>query len=41
LPGSIYGIACVVEEFSQEYLKSSKLYKLKLSEEIPPRGIGI
>ncbi|NLK85960.1 MAG: LysR family transcriptional regulator [Clostridiaceae bacterium] len=35
-----FGVACVVEEFSQEYLKSSKLYKLKLSEEIPPRGIG-
>lgn len=35
-----FGIACVVEEFSQEYLKSEKLYKLKLSEEIPPRGIG-
>jgi len=35
-----FGIACVVEEFSQEYIKSSKLYKLNLTEEIPPRGIG-
>lgn len=35
-----FGIACVVEEFSQEYLRSSKLYKLRLSEEIPPRSIG-
>ncbi len=35
-----FGIACVVEEFSQEYLKLSKLYKIDISEAIPARGIG-
>lgn len=35
-----FGIACVVEEFSQEYLESSKLYKINISEAIPPRGMG-
>jgi len=35
-----FGIACVIEEFSQEYLKNGLLYKLKLEEEIPERAIG-
>jgi DNA-binding transcriptional LysR family regulator len=35
-----FGVACVVEEFSQDYLKSSQLFKIKLTEEIPPRGVG-
>ncbi len=35
-----FGIACVVEEFSQEYIKASKLYKLELTDAIPPRSIG-
>jgi DNA-binding transcriptional LysR family regulator len=35
-----FGIACVVEEFSQEYLKTSRLFKIELAQEIPPRSIG-
>ncbi|MDD4296563.1 MAG: LysR family transcriptional regulator [Ruminiclostridium sp.] len=35
-----FGIASVIEEFSQEYLKNGLLYKLKLKEEIPERAIG-
>jgi len=35
-----FGIACVVEEFSGEYLSTSKLFKLDLTDEIPPRSIG-
>lgn len=35
------GIACVVKEFSQEYLKSKLLYEVKTSEEIPKRSIGL
>jgi DNA-binding transcriptional LysR family regulator len=35
-----FGIACVVEEFSQDYLKTSRLYKLDLTDEIPSRSIG-
>jgi len=35
-----FGIACVVEEFSTEYLSTSKLFKLNLTDEIPPRSIG-
>ena len=34
------GIACVVEEFSQESLQSKQLYKLPLEYEIPKRNIG-
>lgn len=35
-----FGIACVIEEFSQEYLEKGLLYKLQLKEEIPERGMG-
>ncbi len=34
------GIACVTQEFSQEYLLSGQLYKIKLEDEIPKRSIG-
>ena len=35
-----FGIACVIEEFSQDYLKKDLLYKVNLVEEIPERSIG-
>lgn len=35
-----FGIACVIEEFSQEYLKSKQLYKIQITDEIPVRSIG-
>ncbi len=35
-----FGISCVVEEFSSEYLKKGQLFKIKLKEEIPARSIG-
>ncbi|MGE5613647.1 MAG: LysR family transcriptional regulator [Bacillota bacterium] len=35
-----FGVACVIEEFSAEYLKKGLLYKINLLEEIPPRAIG-
>lgn len=35
-----FGISCVIEEFSQEYLKKGLLYKVKITEEIPKRAIG-
>lgn len=35
------GIACVVKEFSQDYLKRKLLYKVKTKEEIPKRSIGL
>jgi len=35
-----FGISCVVEEFSREYLDSRSVYKIKLTEEIPERAIG-
>ena len=35
-----FGIACVIEEFSLDYLNSKKLYKVLLDEEIPQRSIG-
>jgi len=35
-----FGIACVIEEFSQDYLNNNKLYKVLLDEEIPERSIG-
>ena len=34
------GIACVVREFSEDYLASNILYEIRLEEEIPRRGIG-
>lgn len=34
------GIACVIKEFSQEYLKNSLLYEVEIAEEIPKRSIG-
>lgn len=34
------GIACVVKEFSKEYLENKTLYEIKLTEEIPKRSIG-
>lgn len=34
------GIACVVEEFSQESLKTGQLFKIPLQYEIPKRNIG-
>lgn len=34
------GIACVVKEFSTEYLKNKILYEVKTTEEIPKRNIG-
>ena len=34
------GIACVTQEFSQEYLQSGQLYKIELENEIPKRSIG-
>lgn len=35
-----FGIACVIEEFSLEQLKSRVLFKIDLTEEIPARSIG-
>ena len=35
------GIACVVKEFTKEYLDSGVLYEIKLKEDIPKRSIGI
>ena len=35
------GIACVVKEFSKEYLEKGLLYEINISEEIPSRSIGI
>ncbi|HOA55416.1 MAG: LysR family transcriptional regulator [Acetivibrionales bacterium] len=35
-----FGVACVVEEFSQEYLRTSRLFRIELAHEIPPRSIG-
>lgn len=35
-----FGVSCVIEEFSQEYLTSKVLYKVRLIEEIPKRTIG-
>lgn len=36
-----FGIACVIEEFSQEYLQHEILYKIEVSEAIPKRAIGL
>lgn len=35
------GIACVVKEFSEEYLKNGLLYEVQLKEQIPKREIGV
>lgn len=35
-----FGVACVVEEFSQDYLRKGSLHKVDLIEEIPVRSIG-
>ncbi|TCU77519.1 DNA-binding transcriptional LysR family regulator [Tissierella praeacuta] len=35
------GLACVVREFSKDYLLEGSLYELNLVEDIPKRGIGI
>lgn len=34
------GIACVVQEFSQDYIEEGLLYKLSINEKIPKRSIG-
>lgn len=35
------GLACVVKEFSEDYLLNGSLYKVNLVEDIPKRSIGI
>jgi len=35
------GIACVIKEFSKEYLEKDIVYEVKLKEEIPKRSIGL
>jgi len=35
-----FGIACVTEEFSMDYLRNGLLHKISLLEEIPARAIG-
>lgn len=35
------GVACVIKEFSKDYLEKSLLYEVKLKEEIPARSIGV
>lgn len=35
-----FGISCVIEEFSQDYLKKGLLSRIRLVEEIPERAIG-
>ena len=35
-----FGVSCVIEEFSQEYLKKGLLKRVRLVEEIPERAIG-
>lgn len=35
------GIACVVKEFSREYLNQGLIYEIKTLEEIPKRSIGV
>ena len=34
------GIACVIREFSQDYLKRGLLYEVETKEKIPKRSIG-
>lgn len=35
------GIACVVKEFSEDYLEKGLLYEVNILEKIPSRGIGV
>lgn len=35
------GVACVVKEFTKEYLDEGTIYQVKLKEDIPRRSIGI
>lgn len=35
------GIACVIKEFSQEYLNAKTLYEIPISDPIPKRSIGL
>mgnify|MGYP002401650869 CR=1 FL=1 len=35
------GVACVIRQFSTDYLESGLLYELKLKEPIPARSIGV
>lgn len=35
------GLACVVKEFTKEYLGEGLLYEIKLKEDIPKRSIGV
>jgi len=35
------GVACVIREFSQNYINKGILYEVELTEEIPKRSIGI
>ncbi len=35
------GVACVVKEFTKEYLEEGMVYQVKLKEDIPRRSIGI
>jgi len=35
-----FGIACVVKEFSEDYLDSGVIHEVTLTEKIPKRGIG-
>jgi DNA-binding transcriptional LysR family regulator len=34
------GIACVIEEFSKDFLNDKKVFKIRLDKEVPSRGIG-
>ena len=35
-----FGVSCVIEEFSQDYLKKGLLHRIHFVEEIPERSIG-
>jgi len=35
-----FGVACVIEEFSREYLEKGLIWKVELTEPIPERAIG-
>lgn len=35
------GVACVVKEFSKDYLNNNMLYEIQMLEKIPPRSIGV
>lgn len=35
------GIACVIQEFSENWLKDGRLFQLTLSHPVPPRAIGL